>query len=390
MSDLITTSTELAEACRILSQAPVIAFDTEFIRETTYYPNLALLQLATDREVFLLDPVALGKDAIAPLKAVLTDPKILKVLHSAQADQECLWVDYKFLAAPIFDTSIAASLLGMGDQIGLGKLLEQTVHVTIEKGHSRTNWLARPLPAELLHYAREDVAHLVAAYHKLKENLAHHNRLNWAMELSAAWTRPERFTANTVEMAVRIGQRKRMDAKALSLLARLLDWREQNAQRMNVPRRRVADDQALIDIAVARPTTTGHLQSFRGIHRSVMANHTEDLLTLCREQSVLPELTNLRSEKSRDSLDDRLTIELFQYAVKILALRHRLSARHLLDRETAEKIVFGKFGSSQDWVAAGLVSDEIHKMIGADLWEFLHGKSGLTLTNGAVAIKLTH
>lgn len=389
MSDLITTPDALAKACAILSQAPVIAFDTEFIRETTYYPNLALIQLATNREVFLLDPVALGKEAMAPLKAVLTDPKILKVLHSAQADQECLWVDYKFLAAPIFDTSIAASLLGMGDQIGLGKLLEQTMHVTLEKGHSRTNWLARPLPAELLHYAREDVAHLVAAYHKMKDNLAQHNRLNWAMELSAAWTQPERFTPNTVEMAARIGQRKRMDAKALSLLARLLDWREKSARRMNVPRRRVADDQALIDIAVARPTTAGHLQSFRGIHRSVMATHTEDLLALCREQSVLPELTNLRSEKTRDSQDDRLTIEIFQYAVKILALRHRLSARHLLDRETAEKIIFGKFASSQDWVAAGLVSGEVHQMIGAELWNFLHGKTGLSLVSGGVTLKPT-
>lgn len=389
MSDLITTPQELAKACAILAQAPEIGFDTEFIRETTYYPQLALIQLATDTHVFLVDPTAFDKAALAPLQAILTDSQILKIIHSAQADEECLWTTYGYLATPIFDTSIAASLVGLGDQVGLARLLEQTVNVTIEKGHTRTNWLARPLPQELLTYAREDVAHLTAVHRKLAADLRHIGRLEWAKELSAAWTRPERFTANTVDMAAKMGRRKRMDAKALSLLARLMTWREGVAQKLNVPRRRVADDQALMDIAVARPDTAGHLHSFRGIHRGVMANHTNELITLCKDTSVLPELTALRAEKARDSLDERLAIELFQYAVKILAIRHKLSSKHLLDRETAERVVFGKFSSSKEWVAAELMNEEIHRMIGAELWEFLHGNSALTMKNGDCIIVAT-
>lgn len=382
MSDLIKTPDALAKACATLAQSPEIGFDTEFIRETTYYPQLALIQLATDSQIFLVDPTVFDKAGLAPLQAVLTNPQILKIIHSAQADEECLWTTYGYLAAPIFDTSIAASLVGLGDQIGLARLLEHTVNVTIEKGHTRTNWLARPLPQELMTYAREDVSHLTAVYRKLAADLGHIGRLEWAKELSAAWTRPERFTPNTVDMAAKMGRRKRMDAKALSLLARLMAWRETVAQKLNVPRRRVADDQVLIDIAIARPDTAGHLHSFRGIHRGVLTTHTAELIALCKDHAVIPELSTLRPEKARDSLDERLAIELFQYAVKILAIRHKLSAKHLLDRETAEKIVFGKFSNSQDWVGAELMNDDIHRMIGAELWEFLHGNTALTIKNG--------
>jgi ribonuclease D len=318
---------------------------------------------------------------------VLTDPSILKVLHSAQADEECLWTAYGSLAAPIFDTSIAASLLGMGDQIGLGRLLEDTVNVTIEKGHSRTNWLRRPLPAELVAYAREDVAHLVAAYWKLRERLAHHNRLNWAMELSAKWTKSECFTPNFIDMAARVGRRKRMDVKALSLLVRLMEWRDRVAVTLNIPRRRVADDQALIDIAITRPSAPEHLHSFRGMHRATMATHTDELLTLCRNISVIPGLSVVRTEKVRESLDERLAIELFQYVIKILAQKNRLSARHLLDRDTAEKILFGKFADSGGWVTAGLISQDIHSMIGNALWAFVTGQMHLSLEGGKICLQ---
>lgn len=387
MGHLITTPDTLGRACAELKNSSVIAFDTEFIRETTYYPNLALIQLATDAQVFLVDPLAFDKASLAPMRDVLTDPKILKVLHSAQADEECLWTTYGYLAEPIFDTSIAASLLGMGDQVGLGKLLETAIGVTIAKGHSRTNWLQRPLPAELLNYAREDVAHLVAAYQKLKEGLTTHKRLDWAMELSAAWAKPERFTPNFVDMAEKVGRRKRMDAKALSLLTRLMEWRERVAIALNVPRRRVADEQALIDIAVTRPAAEAHLHSFRGIHKAVMAKHTGEILALCRDTSVMPELTKVRPEKTRESTDEKLAIELFQYAVKVLAIRHRLSAKHLLDRDTAEKILFGKFSGPDEWVTASILSQDIHAMIGEELWAFVTGKMSLSLSGGKIILK---
>lgn len=387
MNDLITTPEELLTACLILRQSPEIGLDTEFIRETTYYPHLALIQLATDTQVFLIDPLAFDKTSLAPLRDLFTDPAILKVLHSAQADEECLWTAYGYLASPIFDTSIAASLLGMGDQVGLGRLLEEVLHVTIEKGHSRTHWLQRPLPAALAAYARADVAHLVAAYRKLKAELSRHNRLDWALELSAAWTRPERFTPDFVELAASVGRRKRIDAKTLSLLSRLMAWRDRVARKLNIPRRRVADDQALIDIATTRPSAAGHLHSFRGMHRAVMANHTDEILELCRDGSVIPGLSADRPERSRVSPEDRLAVELFQYAVKILAQKNRLSARHMLDRDTTEKILFGKFSGPKEWVTAGLISQDIFALIGEDLWAFVTGKTTLSLCNGKSCLK---
>ncbi|PIR20790.1 MAG: hypothetical protein COV45_04330 [Deltaproteobacteria bacterium CG11_big_fil_rev_8_21_14_0_20_47_16] len=387
MSNLIVTETELRRACDVLSQAPVIAFDTEFIRESTFFPNLALIQVATQSESFLIDPLAFKKEQLVPLQTIFTNPSILKILHSAQADQECLWTTYGYLATPIFDTSIAASLIGMGDQIGLGKLLEQTVNITIAKGHSRTNWLQRPLPNELLKYAREDVAHLVAAHESLSAQLVKAERLDWAMELSQEWTHPERFEFNAIDAATKIGKRKRMDKHSLSVLVRLLEWREGLARKVNIPRRRVADDQALIDIASTRPTEAGHLHSFRGISRSFMAQHTDELLELCKSTDILPEFSESPKHKSRDSQEDRLAIEVFQFAVKILAQNHNLSARHLIDRETAEKIVFGKYNGPDDWVTAKLISSDVCKMIGQELWGFLNGQMGISLQNGQLSLK---
>lgn len=387
MSDLITTPDQLQHACDVLARADVIAFDTEFIRESTYYPILALIQVATDRESFLIDPTVLKKEQLTPLQEIFTNPKILKILHSAQADEECLWTMYGYLATPIFDTSVAASLLGMGDQIGLGRLLEDTVNISIAKGHSRTNWLQRPLPKELLNYAREDVSHLVAVYRALDKKLVEKERHDWAMTLSQEWAKEERFIPNTITMATKIGRRKRMDAKALSLLARLMDWREKTAQQQNVPRRRIADEQALIDIAVARPKEAGHLHSFRGISRSALHNCTNEIIALCIDMSVIPELANVRAEKSRDSSDDKLAVELVQYAVKILAIQHRLSAKHLMDSDAAAQIAFGRFAESKDWVEANLMTSDIHAMIGEELWAFVNGKLRLSLEAGKVQLK---
>lgn len=386
-SDLINTPQALSAACLRLSKAPMLAFDTEFIRESTYFPILALIQIASADAIFLIDPVAISVSDMQPLLTLLTDPKILKIMHSAQADQECLWTHYQILAAPLFDTSIAASLLGFGDQIGLAKLIEQLRGVTINKDHTRTNWLARPLQPALLDYAREDVAHLIPIAQQLQAKLSEEGRGDWAAQLFAEWTKPARFTPNAVSMAQKMSKRKRLDAQTLSLLAALISWRETTAQQMNIPRKRVADDQALLDLANVRPKTSDHLRSFRGIHRGILSTHEPELLRLCLDTTVLPELaTPPPQQRKRESVEEKLLVELFQYFVKVVAIQHRLSSRHLLERDAAEQIAFGKFTDSADWVSAGLLSADVHGLIGATLWDFLQGRSQLAIQDGQIII----
>ncbi|NDC22999.1 MAG: ribonuclease D [Proteobacteria bacterium] len=181
---LLTTVDQVLQASRAIQQASVIGVDTEFIRETSFYPRIALIQVATENEVWLFDPTILTKNELEPLLKIFVDSNCLKIFHASQADQECLFWTYGVLASPVLDTSVAAGLCGMGDSIGLQKLLRETLDIHVPKGRARAKWLSRPLSDELLHYAEEDVAHLVRLTKKLKSKLVSLDRWDWALEES--------------------------------------------------------------------------------------------------------------------------------------------------------------------------------------------------------------
>src|SRR6185312_2532005 len=154
---LITTAGQIRELADKLKGRDIIAFDTEFIRESTFYPIVEIIQVATDEESWLVDAQAFKKGfrpgprggydpGLEPLLDIFRDKSILKIVHAAQGDQECLYTSFGVLATPSLDTAVAASLCGLGDGIGLSKLLKAVLDVEIKKGHARTNWSVRPLP----------------------------------------------------------------------------------------------------------------------------------------------------------------------------------------------------------------------------------------------------
>ena len=170
--ELVSTAEEIQKIALALKGQPLIALDTEFIRESTFYPIVEIIQVATAEEAWLIDAKAFKKNfrpgpmggfdpAINPLLEILRDSKILKIFHAAQGDQECFYTSFGIVASPSIDTAVAGSLLGYGDGVGLGKLLKTVLDVTIKKGHARTNWGVRPLPRQLSEYALADVEYLV-------------------------------------------------------------------------------------------------------------------------------------------------------------------------------------------------------------------------------------
>jgi ribonuclease D len=191
---LIESRAELEGLLDAIAGSPWVAMDTEFMREKTYFPQLCLIQLATPDHIACIDPVAIQD--IGPLNALLHDPKVLKVFHAASQDLEVLYLLTGKVPVPVFDTQVAASLLGHGEQIGYANLVHAVLQHELDKTQTRTDWLRRPLNAEQLRYARDDVRYLVQIYLRLREELETLGRLGWLQPEMDALTRPELYQAD--------------------------------------------------------------------------------------------------------------------------------------------------------------------------------------------------
>ena len=226
---------------------PLVAMDTEFIRERTYYPQLALVQLAVPGEVLLVDPLAEG---IPPLLAgLLADASVTKLMHSASEDLQALLRGCGEVPSPVFDTQVAAALAGFGAGLSYLKLVEQVTGLTLEKGETRSDWLRRPLSESQLHYAAEDVLHLHALHDALEPRLRELGRLDW---LAADADRAVRNARNDVDdplphLAVRSAQS--LDGAGQARLRRLLRWRDAEARRSDRPKGWVLDNELAVQLA---------------------------------------------------------------------------------------------------------------------------------------------
>ncbi len=240
-----------------LTTAEPVALDTEFLRERTYYPKLCLLQLATASGITLVDTLAL-EDIGALLDVLYADHRV-KVLHSGSQDLE-LFVQMRGTTPPaLFDTQIAAAYLGYPDQMGYAGLVEKVLGVTLDKSHTRSDWSRRPLSAAQLGYAVDDVRYLLEMYPLLYRELKDAGRLAWALEDIARLEDPDRYRVSPALAWMKIKGSRRLSGRALAVLRRLAAWREEEAQRRDLPRGWVVSNDALLTLAEQRPASLGAL-----------------------------------------------------------------------------------------------------------------------------------
>ena len=380
---LLSSPGEIQELAATLSQADVIAFDTEFIRENTFFPIVEIIQVATDQESWLVDAAVFKKgyragpaggfeSALKPLLDIFENRKILKIVHAAQGDQECLFTSFGVVASPTFDTSVAASLCGYGDSVGLGRLLKSILDVTIGKGHARTNWSVRPLPAQLTDYAHTDVEHLVKLADELMKQLDRLGRRPWALELSAKWEDKALFETDVDGLARKLGRGGRMDRRGYAALVELIRWREERVRQLNLPRRWVADDAVLIDLATVRPKDLEHLASFRGLNKGELKTAVRRFLSaLEKAASMASSVTPPRVERlEAPSPEEAQVLELVKCYVGILADKHRIAAKHLMT--TAQLLPLLRYESSESRTSfrTKSSSDEAARLIGGELIAF--------------------
>ena len=382
---LIQDRDRLAELAGRLSGQATIAFDTEFIREKTYFPQLGLIQIADRDEAWLVDPPALDARALAPLLDVLQDAKILKVAHSAEQDQICLYHGYGIVAEPLFDTSIGAALCGLGDQIGLSNLLKKTLDIQLPKTHTRADWLRRPLPEALAVYALADVEHLVEAAERLLAKLDSRRRRGWALEVSAMWSDPKRYDPDPDTLAERLAGGNGFSPRRYAVLRRVVRWREERARSSNIPRKWIADDQALTKLAAAAPQKPEELSHFRGLKVKPDSHAGRELLDAVSEALAVPD-DELLDPPTRPEPrpHEGPALSVLRCFINLLAHEQGVAARFLADGDTLLKLLRGKFRDPEDLKQSGLLPAAVVDHVGEEFIAVLNGGLGLRLEGGRV------
>ena len=337
MMQPIATTEELAQACKRLAQHLFVTVDTEFLRETTYYPKLCVAQMASVEEAVVVDALAEGID-LAPFFKLMGDQNVLKVFHAARQDIEICWHEAGLIPEPIVDTQVAAMVLGYGDAISYDQLVQRITGDTLDKSHRFTDWTRRPLSEAQLAYAVSDVTHLRDIYLSLSAELEARGRIDWMREEMGVLTSPETYRSEPEHAWERLKTRVRKP-KELAVLIEVAAWREREAQERDVPRGRVLKDEVIGEIATQAPTTLERLKHLRSLPRGFERSKWGEAIVaavrqgLARDPKTLPRL-----ERSRPALNGQATVELLKVLLRMTAEQHGVAAKVIATTDDLERI----------------------------------------------------
>ncbi len=284
-ADWIERDADLSVALDRWRGAPAIALDTEFVRTDTFFAKLGLIQLADGVGSALIDPLNCDP---APLFALLAEPGVTKVMHSASEDIAILLHQGRIDPAPLFDTQIAAALAGMGPTLSYPALVKELLDVDLDKGEQRSDWLRRPLSAAQQHYAANDVTHLLDVYDLLRDRLEQLGRLEWVLEDGRRLIENVRRNQGPQQQYERFKLGWKLDAVGRTVLWQLLQWREEDAARLDRPRQRILQDDALLHLAINQPGVASELEATPRMSPGMRRKIGPRLLELIEQAKQLP------------------------------------------------------------------------------------------------------
>ena len=373
----ITTTDPLAQACTRLAKHPYVTIDTEFLRESTYYPILCVMQLASPDEAVVVDALAPDID-LAAFFALMADERVLKVFHAGRQDIEIIWHRAGLIPHPVFDTQIAAMVLGHGDSISYEQLVQRITGDHLDKSHRFTDWSRRPLSKAQIAYAISDVTHLRDIYLALSADLAKRGRTEWVNEEMEILTSPETYRAEPESAWQRVRTRARKP-KELAVLMEVAAWREREAQGRDVPRGRVLKDDALGDIAVQAPTSLEKLAALRSLPRGFERSKWGEAILeavargLARDPKSLP-----RIERSRAAVNGAAIVELLKVLLRMTAERHAVAAKVIATVDDLEWI------AADDEADVAALKGWRRELFGEKALALKHGRLALAVENGRV------
>jgi ribonuclease D len=377
--DLVTKTADLAEACARLAQHPFVTVDTEFLRETTYFPILCVAQLASPDEAVVIDALAPGID-LQPFYDLMANEAVLKVFHASRQDIEIVWHRAGLIPHPIFDTQVAAMVLGYGDSISYDQLVQRITGDTIDKSNRFTDWTRRPLSEAQVRYAISDVTHLRDIHLKLSADLKKRGRAEWVEREMDVLTSPATYRLEPEKAWERLKTRVRRP-KELAVLIELAAWREREAQARDVPRGRVLKDEVIGEIAIQAPTTPeklAHLRSVpKGFERSKWGN---DIIAavergLARDPKTVP-----RIEKSSSAPNGAATVELLKVLLRMTSEQNGVAAKVIATVDDLDRIA----GADDADVPA--LKGWRRELFGEKALALKHGKLALAVEKGRVVM----
>ncbi len=373
----ITTTDPLAQACARLATHPYVTIDTEFLRESTYYPILCVMQMASPDEALVVDALAPDID-LAPFFALMADERVLKVFHAGRQDIEIIWHRAGLIPHPVFDTQIAAMVLGHGDSISYEQLVQRITGDHLDKSHRFTDWSRRPLSKAQIAYAISDVTHLRDIYLALSADLAKRERTEWVNEEMEVLISPETYRAEPESAWQRVRTRARKP-KELAVLMEVAAWREREAQGRDVPRGRVLKDDALGDIAVQAPTSMEKLAALRSLPRGFERSKWGEAILEAVERGLARDLKSLpRIERSRSAVNGAATVELLKVLLRMTAERHAVAAKVIATVEDLERI------AADDTADVAALKGWRRELFGEKALALKHGRLALAVENGRV------
>jgi ribonuclease D len=374
---LITDSGELAAICQSFAKFAYVTVDTEFLRETTFWPKVCVIQLACEERAVAIDALADGLD-MAPFFELMANPDVVKVFHAARQDLEIVWHLAKMIPAPLFDTQVAAMVCGYGDQIAYGELAQSICKVTLDKSSRFTDWSRRPLSDAQIDYAIADVTHLRDIYKALRQKLEKTGRLDWLADEMATLCNFETYEQRPDRAWERYSHRAKKP-RDLAVLMELAAWREHEAQSRDVPRSRVLKDDILTEVALAAPRSAealGDLRAFpRGMERSRAGAEILAAIErgLARDPKTLPKF-----ERERRGGNGGATVELLKVLLRQVAEKQGVAAKMIATTDELEAL------ASDDSADVPAMKGWRRQLFGEKALRLKHGRLALTVENNRV------
>lgn len=373
---LLTTTDELAAVCARFSTHPFVTVDTEFLRETTFWPKVCVIQIASPQEAVAIDALAEDID-LTPFFDLMANNEVVKVFHAARQDLEIIWRLARLIPAPLFDTQVAAMVCGFGEQASYLELVKAITRANLDKSSRFTDWSRRPLSPAQIDYAIADVTHLRDIYTTLRARLERSNRLDWLVDEMGTLTSPATYEQHPENAWERLRHRARKP-RDLAVLMELAAWREAEAQSRDVPRSRVLKDDVLIEIAQSAPKSAEALANLRSFPKGMERSRAGAEIIAAVERGLARDPASVpRIERERRG-SNGATVELLKVLLRQVTEQTGVAAKMIATVEDLEAI------ASDDRADVPALRGWRRAIFGERALELKRGRLALAVENGKV------
>ena len=374
----INASKQVCSFCEEAKKFAIVAVDTEFLREKTYHPTLCLLQLGTPEATCAIDPLAEGID-LTPVKELLEDPTVTKVIHSCSQDLEVIRYALDCDVAPVFDTQVAAAFLGFRMQLGYAGLVESYTSVRLAKAESMTDWSRRPLDKEQLLYAEDDVKYLPEIYEQQMRQLVQKNRLGWLQPEMDYMVNPHRLQVRPEEAYKKLKRAASLTKKQLAVAKEVCQWREGQAMKRNVPRKWILSDEVIVELCKRTPETDERLVRIRTLESLNQQDRTQLLQAIERgihtDPADYPEI----KRKVKLSCENESIVDLMYSLLRRVSDSCGIATQMIATRDDLAEFLV-------DRDAPRLREGWRYEELGKKLEKLLSGEVALTVCKGKIEI----